>query len=193
MSSPTNTNNGLNQINQGERLSFQSWKKCNDDLRQLQADLKTIPNNTPQHILILSQIHHLKLMKKNSMDSIEAPTQFLVGAPHHTPLPAYLHMVNPSTHEDSGGTVLVEYAKVPALAPPNCKNPVQSSVETSKLLPTFDHTFHQSDPSIPNQGNIVTHSLDVDNKLILDQLEHYVKELSSNWKGKIMFPCYVVN
>jgi hypothetical protein len=56
----------------------------------------------------------------------------------------------------------------------------------------FDHTFHQSDPSIPNQGNIVTFLLDVDNKLILNQLDHYVKELSSDWKGKIMFLCHVV-
>jgi hypothetical protein len=103
MSSPTNTNNGLNQINQEERLSFQSWKKCNNDLRQLRAHLKTISNNTPQHVLVLSQIHHLKLMKKNFMDSIKVPTQSLVGAPLHTPLSAYLHMVNPSTHEDPGG------------------------------------------------------------------------------------------
>ncbi len=57
-------------------------------------------------------------MKKKSIDSINAPTPSLLGALHHTPLPAYLNMVNPSTHEDSGGMVLVEYANVPAFAPP---------------------------------------------------------------------------
>jgi hypothetical protein len=65
-------------------------------------------------------------------------------------------------------------------------------VETSKLLPTFDRTFHQSDSSILDQDSIVTHLLDVDNKLILNQLDHYVKELSSDWKGKNMFPCHLV-
>jgi hypothetical protein len=120
MSSPTNTNNGLNQIKE-ERLSFQSWKNCNDDLWQLRAHLETIPNDTPQHVLILSQIHHLKLMKKNSMDSIKVPPQTLVGAPHHTPLSAYLHMVNLSTHDNPGGMVLGEDAKVPAFAPPQLR------------------------------------------------------------------------
>ncbi len=48
--------------------------------------------------------------------------------------------------------------------------------------------------SIPesNYHNTVSHLLDVDDELILEQLDHYVNELSSDWKGKLMFPCHVI-
>ena len=64
--------------------------------------------------------------------------------------------------------------------PAMCSSPKGSNPATYSSIPESD--YH----------NIVSHLLDVDDELILEQLDHYVNELSSDWKGKLMYPCHVI-
>ena len=64
--------------------------------------------------------------------------------------------------------------------------------ETSQHCNSLDSTLHQPLCSNYDENTILTDLMNIDNQTILCQLDHYVKELSSNWKGKILFPCHVV-
>ncbi len=48
----------------------------------------------------------------------------------------------------------------------------------------MDYIEPTSGTTIQDHHNILNHLLDVNDELILDQLEHYLKGLSSDWKGK---------
>ena len=64
--------------------------------------------------------------------------------------------------------------------------------ETSQHCNSLDSTLHQPICSNYDENTILTDLMNIDNQTILCQLDHYVKELSSDWKGKMMFSCHVV-
>ena len=69
--------------------------------------------------------------------------------------------------------------------------PPVSSANTSHLK-SLDSTLHWSDYSNPDENNILTQLLNIDNQTILCQLNHYVKELETDCKGGKMFLCHVI-
>ncbi len=67
MSAPCNPHH-LGQINNEECNGFDSWREANLELRQLRVQLKSIPKDHPQHLLLYSWIQLLSLKKNQYMD-----------------------------------------------------------------------------------------------------------------------------
>jgi hypothetical protein len=83
MLTPSNPNHGLDQIIREECLSFESWKKANDDLSQLRSQLMSTPQDHSQHCLLSSQIQVLRLKKNKYINSTTAPIYSSVTPPIH--------------------------------------------------------------------------------------------------------------
>ncbi len=77
--------------------------------------------------------------------------------------------------------------------PPTLFSEINQSSPMSIPKPDSDEYYVMPMPKPDSdEYNIVSDLLHIDAKLILGQLDHYVNEFSSDWKGKLIFPCYVI-
>ncbi len=77
--------------------------------------------------------------------------------------------------------------------PPTLFSEINKSLPMSIPKPDSDEYYVMPMPKPDSdEYNIVSDLLHLDDKLILGQLDHYVNEFSSDWKGKLIFPCHVI-
>jgi hypothetical protein len=159
----------LDQIHKNERDRFESWKESNLEVMRLREELKTTPNDDHRHTLLQSRLQLLLSKKKEYMDFQIPPT--LQSLPMPIPNPEYMEFQIPRT--------------------------LFSEINQSLPLPipkpdSDDYNIMPITKPDLDEYNIVSDLLHIDDKLILGQLDHYINEFSSDWKGKLMFPCYVI-
>jgi len=164
--SKTSNLDQIHKMNECDR--FESWKESNLEVRRLREELKTIPNDDPQHTLLKSRLKLLLLKKKEYMDFQIPPT--FQSVPMSIPTPEYMEFQIPHTL----------FSEINQSHPLPIPKP---DSDDNNIMPI-------TKPDL-DEYKIVSDLLHIDDKLILGQLDHCINEFSSDWKGKLIFPCHV--